>query len=1804
MASGSPNPYFSNMRGFDGMTRALSVVCVVALGAGLISTVPASAATPGVDISSIKVSPSSDSMGANGAMYLSVGLANAGDTSTSLPIALTFPNLPPGVTVASSPDSPGVTCAGGNCSYSGQIAGSGSVRFSLLAKVDKTVTPGTNVAFQVAADSSEDSTPAVTDSVNFKVAPPAADHPTLSSRLTADRPVVRGGKAVLSEVITNKAGKTANRVTLGNVVPKGSMVSVRGSGAGWKCSTTATPSCTYNRQLAVGQSSSPLRLKVQTSKKVAVKALSGGDDRSGQVGELRWKTSYTTPGAPARKLGTSLLFRLRQPVLPKVITPNPNIPNWTKVAHIETQLQTTGHLRAGGVRTLLLDTMYNKVSHTRGAVHTVIKLPAGTSLDRFVTKGWKCQTSAGGRRGDCYLNRTLRGNSRVPRIALRVKAEKSIARKKTVRVKASASWRATDGAHVDTDAVSVVVDPVLRVHAAKRNLKVIGIPVGRGPVTKRVVQLHAAIGGISTKDRPAYQWRQLAGPKVKWVGAKGHKHAGADASASFQAPSVASAQTLRFQVTATIDNAVATDVVTMKVKPRKVAVMRARVASTHNAALHAKGPGPIPDRSQWVGHRSRSIITITGPTRVRVKPGQKITLKPRVAGPATKYRWRVVSGSKKVLRGKVNGRTVTVKAPKKPGLTLVTLSATGRKHLTATRSLLIRVVPKSARSQAQALAIKDTSSEFCTLYNGDAAKGALNDPLKVQSGAGTLTPGAVTRKGSSCTDAAAAITFNAGSISYGTHTFVNVVGQLDASGLKFNAGTYKTPSSWAKALSYLGSPDLSFNTGSVPISAAWAATDLGLLTGSYTVNSFLFLKAPGGWTGTTTFSFTPSAPAQLGIDASLIKGAKKNGDVELTGSVGTDGTFSVNVSAANLVVLTTANGSQVTVSGTGKISLDKPSDPVTYAMSISLPGPIQLLTGFNLANIVVKWDETGVSLSADGSITASSGNVGLHLTGTYADDTHWSLAVAQTSPWVSSDVTISKLSGTVSDAAGTVAFTISGEASNISLPAGLSLTKATAVVTNTCPKGAKDCQTGAVRLAIDITGTVQVGGSAQPYSGSLDVDLSDMDVTFSAKVKAADFGPVGLNLSNITIGFDGKGNPLPTGTCSSSGPGGDTVTFSATIDSIFGAQNVPVTGVVGSLGYCISATLSQFAPTGNASLDGAFDGVAFIYSSYATQLNVPGLSKPVQVPAATAAVYGTFNTPQSLSGPLGGLSGQGVFHAILTDGANGLGFNGGIDYTFTNPLYLTGSADPSQSSLSMTQVSLKINVGAGTFDLTLAGDGNYYTPASSDGSSQASTVPLSLSVDIDFATLSFGFSATAAGGAPVNNAFGEAGLILNNLTISGSLGGSDSLAFAADAVLPQSWVASIGVQPGTPIGLVIDISATPCLQFTIGTASQQTPAINFMNEGTLIADYGNIVLAPLGCTFSDVHINPGFALDFHGLIGGDVIDFDASLTLGGSGFALKANVYIQTFSLGGVQLDNTTFSLDLDPSQSIFDINFASTIVVAGSNLSINGGYNQNGSTTTVTFQMASTGNVSIDGFTFNNANLNFTYTNAPSGTNMSFSLNGQVAFLGQSFNGQVAFTMTNGSVTAASGSFYIGLDVIFASVSGDLTFTYQQGQGASGTFTNGSVSAVGLDFYNVSGSLQANGAYSVTAFMNVPSQNASAADTWLYANEGGEFNTVFWGTLGIQITGGNGQSTSVTYDNSSVAAQSEWSTHTYTSYGHWVGIPNPGCPVSYVGTNGIGGTPEFNFWLNPVYTENASSDGDGDDDTNSCVSFSSQVFP
>ena len=692
------------------------------------------------------------------------------------------------------------------------------------------------------------------------------------------------------------------------------------------------------------------------------------------------------------------------------------------------------------------------------------------------------------------------------------------------------------------------------------------------------------------------------------------------------------------------------------------------------------------------------------------------------------------------------------------------------------------------------------------------------------------------------------------------------------------------------------------------------------------------------------------------------------------------------------------------------------------------------------------------------------------------------------------------------------------------------------------------------------------------------------------------FGIDGLELSDVFIDIDGKQPPALQ--CTSPLPNQQTESFTAIVQDFFG-EDVAVQGVINGSGVCLYGQLTDFRPTGSSN-DSSFQNTMMIYSSYNTTITIPGLS-PITVDGQSVGLLGDFTAPASMSKTLGGLQGKGSFQAIVTEQSGGFGFNGTVDYTLDSPIYLVGSASPTQSSLALDGVSLTVNVAASTLDIQLAADGSYYTPPATNGETPASTTPLSVGIDINLGQGSFGFTATAAGSKPVIDAFGQPGLVLNNLVVAGSIGEADSLAIAADAELPSSWVSFVGVEPNTDVSLVVDISVTPCLQFSVGRAGQTEAAVDLLNKGVLIADYANVVLAPVGCEFANVvDIQPGFALDFDGLIAGDPIAFNVALDLTAGNFSLAADVEIGRMTIGSVQLQNSMFTLGL--SDSFFEVSFGATVVVGDSSLTVQGAYTEQNVAVTASFSVVSQGDVSIAGFVFDNATVDFSYTATPQGSTMTFSLDGDVGFLDQSIDGTLALTAQNGSVQTASGDFGVSVNLVVVDVSGNLQFAYQAGVGASGSFSNGTVTVFDLlTFTDVNGTLAANGAYQVSAYTPIPQNQAKEADAWLYVKEHGDWNTIFSGTLGVSISGGDGASASVDYSASSVGVWSQWAWHSWTKWGSWVAIPVAGCDPTTVIPGPPFSEPEAVFNLQPLAVE-VESQGGHDNDTNYCVNFSSLV--
>ncbi len=1767
-----------------GLAAVLAGGVAVALLAAPAEASPRSA---GVDVTVARVTHGARQVAPGDSVLLSATILNRGDTATSAaaPLVLTFPGLPAGVVVRpADPRQPGLSCAPGSCTYTTPVEPQKVTSLPLVASVSRTMAPGTPVTFGITADSATDSDDTyATSQVRFRVAARTAAAVRLDVRPVSDLTV--GRPATLHARLINVAGTPARNLRVSHVVGTTLLDHVRVSGDGWRC--TGVRVCRVAGPLPVGTSSTPLTISGTVSRTVHTQATAPAAAAAGRFGTAQWRSTVSRGGPQSHSLTV-------RTALPRQRTPQPavQVPDWTQHAHLEAALTAVGDVRPGGRVRFEAEALHNGVSHTRGTTRLTVTLPPGLTSARVVDHAWSCTTHRHQRDLRCDLRRGISRAAPAPRVIVTARAARTIGRH-LAAARMAVTWRSDDGAHRDRDSGPVTVLPPVGVRASTSDHSVMAPARGTAGVGRKSVMLHARISGTDERVRPAHRWQQIAGPRVHWLDPHQQQNGQTHATTRFAVPPVSRARTVAFRVSATAHAATATDTIRVHITPRH----RAAFADRSRTPRLTK-PHRIPDRSDWRGRRVGNpvAISIGRPGATRVRAGQRIQLQATVTG-GSRHRWRVLAGPERTLPGPRDGTSVTVQAPPHPGLVMIGLRSTDARGRHSHRAEVIRVLPPRTPTSASVSAA--AVSGFCSLF-GDAASGTLPQGMKVADGQATFTPGRVSTSGGKCSSPGAQISFSQATLVLGEHTFTGITGSLDATGLSVTAGSFAVPASWSRALAYLGesTPTLAFRASSgSAITAPWAGSALGSLSGSFTVSDFLFLDLPGGWTGSTTFSFTPQAKSPLSLAASAAdtSGTDKSGSVELNGAVASDGTFTLTAQVANVAIFPASDGSQATLNGSAKVALTDPDGSVSYDVTASLDGAIQLFPEFTLKSATLGWDDKGLSVAGTGLLTAGSDRVAMSLTGTYAGDSDWSLTITQQAPWQNPDVTVSGLTGKLTYAQQTLGFSVTGSASKVDLPDSLTVTSLTALVTNQCPSPAGGCTAGDLRLSLDAKGTISLAGQTDDYNGSIDVDLTTMAIDFSATV-AGSFGPAGLPLTQVAVQA-GDAVDVP-GTCAPAkgADAGETTVFTAQVDDVFGDDNVAVIGEINDLGYCFSADLAQFSPTGKDTTDSAFDGVALIYSTYATTVSVPGQKTPVAIAAKTAGLYGTFTAPQSLSGTLGGFAGQGTFSAVVTDGSGGMGFTGTIDYTFDQPLYLLGSADQPQSdSLTLDDVALTVDYSAADFEIDLAGDGTY----SADGT----PMPLTVGVDVDLTEVSFGFSASAADGDPVTDAFGYPGLVIDNLAISGSIGLSDSLAFAATADLPSSWDGSLGVQPNTPISLAIDISATPCFQFSVGQAGQTVAAVDFMNDGVLVADYANIVLAPVGCQFADVTITPGFAFDFDGSVAGDQVDFNSDLTLGDSGFALTASVFVAQFDLGGsTTFDNNTLTLNLDPSSDVFEIGMAATVDVGGNTLAISGKYDHTGpGAVTADFSAQSQGQVDIAGFGLDNATVDLTYSSTPSTSALSFSLAGDISFLDQNIDGTLALTTANGSVVSASGNMQVSVDVGVASAQGPLTFAYQSGKGAAVSFGPGTISAFGVTFQQVTGSLQPDGSYAIQASIPIPLQNASAADAWLYGNDGGEFNTTFGGQLQINVTGGNGQAAAIGYQGSSVWVNSQWAEHTWDSYGSNVALPVGGCPAPSVSGDGAVGNPAVNFWLNPAAVENAST-GDSDDG-DYCLLFTSNIL-
>lgn len=885
-------------------------------------------------------------------------------------------------------------------------------------------------------------------------------------------------------------------------------------------------------------------------------------------------------------------------------------------------------------------------------------------------------------------------------------------------------------------------------------------------------------------------------------------------------------------------------------------------------------------------------------------------------------------------------------------------------------------------------------------------------------------------------DGSSKITFTQAQMRVGESTFIDVDGSISAQGMVIAAGSYRIPAEWAtriptvrdalsKGLRFTVPGGSRVRANIDPESGEW-----GAMGGEIELPAGLeLLRLPGGW---------QFKPARLGIETtglvslSIEAVAPSSGDGATGGSVLLEGRMDpmgqaeIEVTASNVATIRQANGDQVAFSGGGQLTFTQafsqcqydpvtgdlkdpncdPNDPgssltVTPEVWVAAEGKIQLADNFALTRARMLWSPDYFEADMAARAGSEKSFVDFAVGGRYASSEDWNFSIrANSDNWEIVDgLVVERLEGTVTrskpdaDRPGITTIYAKAAARGWRPSPAFEVSTLDASLTNECPKDgvvAKECQTGAVRLNLDVKGKAQLpieGVGAMDWESVASVNLSTLKFTLYGGVKVPDggVGPEGLKLREIQINLS---NETSVGQCVPRGPpvqqasqpnatlaAEQNLNFSLIAKGTVMGKDANFIGDFGN-GLCLIGDMSGGMPADAPYADaGSYGTVKVAYSSFDATFTSGALNYSLDAKRVQLAT--TFKLPNVVEDTLK-LKGTGRF--VATVGAardrfgnptTGNSFDAEISVDLEKGSEPVVFGERSGSHLGLDSAGLRLVWGAGATSFSAGTQMTYRTAATTQAESSGvsdSQTPFFLQVVFDKtgAMVSGGIDAKRApdrndkGEPVVNNAFGVQDMKVYGLAVSLTLGTNTSMGFNADTVLPARWVDPIGIKDGARIALAASVSQTnPCFSFSVSNEKgPEAVAVDLANAGLLSANEMNILLAPNGCVVGDKQIDPGFGFKFNGRIAGSFpLQVEANVQLPSrenpTRFYLAAKLFAPSFELGTVaQFEETRFDLKIDPANSAYLVSFEGGINVLGQTVKANARFESTGGL----------GNVKLDG--------------------------------------------------------------------------------------------------------------------------------------------------------------------------------------------------------------------------------------------------
>lgn len=1332
-------------------------------------------------------------------------------------------HLPSAVTAEQSATIGSCTPSGGTvaCALSDQIP-AGSTKIVAVSLTDPGSPTPASYPMQVSLTNGE--SPLATTAIRAQIA--AGTRDSLYVYTAADRLSHQGAPLQRVTHVYNlggakrKAAKT--RITLTNLLPKRASQAAKLKGNGWDCTPgNSAISCTWQgKKFPAGTSTSPLTI---------VHVLTASSRRGIPVRDGSQKLLWTTKVSGSNRIATTQHRQVLNMLPPAGTDPLTK----AKTRYLRTaQLTLSGaemsKSRIGGTGRYLV-MINNGGGKTAHRATLSLKLPSHAKVIKVKAKGWTCTKA-----GVCTNRKPIKSHRSAPSVEYTIKSNGNAHTKANGVVAGVIKWDGKGEKRKDRYVYTKSWHPALRVKASSTSAAIsTGMRAVRG-------NLNAYPKGTDG-GKYVYIWKQVcpakgACPKVKWVGPRKSSSKEKLISASYTPPTVRKRTVLRFQVTVRQGGAVARKTVKVVAEPP----VKRHKPNTVHPDVDPKLP-PRLDRSGKLSHKLKPIARAWIGSRgiTKITAGQKKTLVAHVKmltkkQPIKKMIWRIDGRSvKKTPGAKVisNGSRLTMRASKKAsGASIVTLIVThkGGRQTVATEIVQTRRKTGALNrvTELNAPSVQASSTEsFCDMFT-QAQSGSLTS-FTIDSIA--VAAGQTDTSATSCTASNAAITLTSASFTLNGMAFTGVVGKITAAGVTFNSGFVNLPGSNGPQ-----GPQLLTFTAKPALFVPFTANGLSGMTGTVNLSALTYLSLPVGWkvvTSQIAVSFSGGV-YRAAVNVQAAAPSPETGSALITGTLASDGSVNLNVTATDLMPIVGSNGSTTVFSGTGTITSSAGQNAV-YNISIAMVPPtggvFPIYGDLGLSNAKIAWSNTGFSFSANGIVSANNTTYTVGLTGNIQDFADWSLTVSSNAVIITfENLSVDNPSGTISSTrnASTGQATLAMDLSvGVQFHAGdddsLNVTSVTGHLGIFCPPGNTDpsCANAQLQLQLDIVGTLTWwDNDTLPVNSTVDVNLQNGEFSLGVGLDSNTAitqleSDSGMQFSNVT-GFYSEdpandvalaGNPCMTGaqlaqaTEVKGAIGSFTDSSTGTSGNFIAIAQDSGTDTAGSFGFCLAGTYggsgadaSFDMPTGT----GSFLAAGFVFTQYGTTLIINGVSTLLQ--GYDLVAWGEYHLPDSISGLFSG----GALVAMFT---KTIGAGGQFSWTLSADIdiqadYLVGGPT-STTSLAFDQAGITIamttchqQVGCDDSGVPLPGPvlsmglnvqlllatSGMTAADGSPGYSGSNSTPAPVSMPITgYIGFSFGgiqsgsWSLVAKLGNNIttwNNAFGVSGLDINDIVITAQVG--------------------------------------------------------------------------------------------------------------------------------------------------------------------------------------------------------------------------------------------------------------------------------------------------------------------------------------------------------------------------------------------------------------------------------------------------